>query len=71
MTNFKKLRQQKFKHQKELAVKMCLTTNAISQYETGKRKPNIDTMYKLAEILAVPVTEIMACFYTKPKEIEV
>jgi len=47
---------------KELALKLKLTRNAITQYETGKRTPSLQTMQKLADALEVDLQTIIECF---------
>ena len=47
------LRKSKGLKQEFLAEKLNISINAISQYETGKRKVDLDTLRKLAEILNV------------------
>ncbi len=47
---------------KELALKLKLTRNAITQYETGKRTPSLQTMQKLADALEVDLQTIFECF---------
>lgn len=41
--------------QKEFALKLDLSPNAISQYLTGKRKPDINTIQKLIDIGISPI----------------
>ena len=48
--------------QTELARQMNLSKSAISMLEKGTRKPKLDTIKKLAEILQVSVEEIVECF---------
>ncbi len=57
-----KLRQLKQMSQTELARQMNLSKSAISMLEKGTRKPKLDTIKKLAEILQVSVEEIVECF---------
>lgn len=56
------LRQSRQMSQAELARQLNLSKSAISMLETGKRKPKLDTIKKLAEILQVSVDEIVECF---------
>ena len=48
--------------QKELAIKLGLSQNAISQYITGKRKPDVKTIKKLLDIGVSP----LYLFYNYP-----
>ena len=45
--------------QEELAERAGLHRTAISLSETGRRNPRLDTMVKLADALAVPVTSLL------------
>jgi len=72
MNKFKELRKGKKKSQKELGKLVSLTSNAISQYEHCKRKPNTITMQALARALDVDYETVLHCFYGKPQqEIEI
>lgn len=53
--------------QTELAQKLKVKQNTISNWENGKAKPDIPTVAKLAEIFETSVDEVIACF-TKMKE---
>ena len=46
--------------QKELAERLGVSASMIAQYETGKRKPKLETMRKLAEALGVPMGYLVA-----------
>ena len=48
------LRKSKGLKQEYLAEKLNITINAISQYETGKRNVDIDTIKKISELFDVP-----------------
>lgn len=58
----RELRKSKNFTTKDLSQKVNLTRNAISQYETGKRTPNLETMQKLADALNVDLQIIVNCF---------
>ena len=45
--------------QEELAEKLSVTRQAISNYETGKTQPDIETLNKIASILEVSVEELI------------
>ena len=57
--NIKKLRQRKKLTQEELAEKLYVTRQAVSNWETGKNQPDIDTLKTLAETLEVDVRELL------------
>ena len=50
-TNIKKYRKEKGLTQRELADKLNIATNSLSRYEIGERRPPIDMIEKIAEIL--------------------
>lgn len=51
----KALRTEKNYTQAELAKKLYLTPKAISFYENNQREPDIDTLYKIADIFGVSI----------------
>lgn len=51
-------RQKRDLTQRELAEKVGVTGAAIAQYETGKAKPRINTLFRLAQALDVEVSEL-------------
>lgn len=51
----KELRQKNNLTLKELGQKVGMANNTLSQYETGKRQPNIETWQKLADYFNVSV----------------
>lgn len=63
--SIKKLRKEKKMTQDELAEKLCVTRQAVSNWEMGKTQPDVDTLTKLAEILGVSVERII---YGKEKK---
>jgi DNA-binding XRE family transcriptional regulator len=44
--------------QRELAEKVGISGPAIAAYETGKAKPRIETLFRLAQALDVEVSEL-------------
>ncbi len=63
--SIKKLRKEKGMTQDELAEKLCVTRQAVSNWEMGKTQPDVDTLTKLAEIFDVSVEQII---YGKEKK---
>ena len=57
--SIKKLRKEKGMTQDELAEKLCVTRQAVSNWEQGKTQPDVDTLTKLAEIFGVSVERII------------
>lgn len=57
--NIKKLRQKKELTQEELAEKLYVTRQAVSNWETGKNQPDLDTLKNLAEALGSDVKDIL------------
>lgn len=53
------LREEKGLTQAELAERLHVTRGAITQYETGKRRPKIDTIQKIAAALEVELSDIL------------
>ena len=58
--NLKYYRLKKNMSKKELADSMGVSAMTISNYESGKRSPDIEVITKLAEILGVKITDFMA-----------
>ena len=54
----KDLRIQRGMTQQQLADKMYVSLAAVSHWETGKRQPDVETLARLAECLAVPASEM-------------
>lgn len=57
--NIKKFRENKKLTQDELAEKLNVTRQAVSNWETEKTQPDIDTLQKIAQILEVSVEELI------------
>jgi transcriptional regulator with XRE-family HTH domain len=49
----KKLRSEKHMTQQEVAEKLCVTRQAVSNWETGKTQPDFDMLRSIAEIYCV------------------
>lgn len=59
MLSLTSLRCKKGISQNELAEKIGITGSAISQYESGKRKPNIEVLKKIAQVLNCTVDDLI------------
>lgn len=59
MNRLRELRQKNSLTLKELGQKIGMANNTLSQYETGKREPKIETWNKLAEYFNVPTSYLM------------
>ena len=55
----KKIREEKNFTQEQLAEKLNVTRQAVSNWETGKTQPDIDTIIKISGIFEVEVEEII------------
>ena len=55
----KKARKNKGLTQAEVAKKLYLSQAAYSKYETGASSPNPETLSKIAEVLEVPVSDLL------------
>lgn len=60
----KEFREKRNLTQKELAEELNVTSQTISRYELGDRKPSQETLFKLAKIFNVNIGE----FYPKTNE---
>lgn len=60
--NIKLFRERKNITQAELADKLCVTRQAVSNWENGKTEPDIDTLNKIASVLDVTVEELIYGF---------
>lgn len=61
--NIKSLRTSKSMTQDELAEKLFVSRQTVSNYETGKSHPDIDTLVKISEVLG---TDVNALIYGIP-----
>ena len=53
------IRKSKGIKQKELAAKLGIAANTLSQYETGNREPDLETIKRIALVLEVTVDELL------------
>ncbi len=64
-TSIKELRKKKNMTQDELAEKLNVTRQAVSNWENGKTQPDVETLTQLAEVFEVSVERII---YGKEKK---
>lgn len=57
--NIRILRQQKNMTQDELAEQLFVSRQTVSNYETGRSQPDIDTLLRIAEVLGVEAQTIL------------
>lgn len=57
--NIKSLRIQKNMTQDELAQALFVTRQTVSNYETGRSRPDVDTLLRIAEALSVDVNKVL------------
>ena len=57
--SIKKLREEKGMTQAELAEELNVTRQAVSNWETGRTQPDIETLTRLAEVFDVSVERII------------
>ncbi len=55
----KEVRQKKGLTQQELAKKLDIKQQNISEYESGKQKPSLDTFIEMAKILNLTLDELI------------
>lgn len=63
--NIQKFRKAKNMTQDQLAEELNVTRQAVSNWETNKTQPDIETLEKLAEVLEVSIEELI---YGEPKK---
>ena len=71
MTNIKYYRKQAGLSQAEFAQKMGVAQSAVSQWESGKRIPTVDTVIRIAEVLEIPPEKLISKQNHDWKEIHV
>ena len=57
--NIKRFRQAQSMTQEELAQKLSVTRQAVSNWENGKTEPDVDMLGKIAKVLSVSVEELI------------
>ncbi|MBQ7338302.1 MAG: helix-turn-helix transcriptional regulator [Clostridia bacterium] len=57
--HIKSYREQKGMNQEELAERLCVTRQAVSNWERGKTEPDIETLHKIADVLEVSMEELI------------
>lgn len=55
----KQLRLEKGIRQDDLAAAVGITKSSVSNYERNQRSPQYDVLYKIAEVLGVPIAELL------------
>ncbi len=61
--NIRDLRESKGLTQEELAVRLFVTRQTVSNYETGKTRPDVDMIMRIAEVLDADANTV---FYGRP-----
>ena len=64
--NIKDLRQRQNMTQEELADKLFVTRQTVSNYETGKSRPDVDMIIKIAEVLSTDANTVFYGITTPP-----
>ena len=59
MITIRKIRLERGMTQKELASRLNVTPNAVTQWEKGTRNPSLNNVKKMAEILHCTTDEIL------------
>ena len=57
--NIKRFREKKNLTQAELAERLCVTRQAVSNWENGKTEPDLETLGRIASMLEVSVEELI------------
>lgn len=63
----KDLMKKKHITQDALAERLNCSQGAVSLWCTGKSYPHITTIFKIAQILSVPVDDVVECFKEREK----
>lgn len=67
--NLRKLRKEHHISQKELARAMSVAQNTVSNWETGKREPDNQTLQKIADFFSVSTDQLLG-YRSEPSEPE-
>lgn len=59
MTNIRKVREARGFSQLEFAMAIGVTPGAVSHWETGRRKPGIDDLARMSELLGCKVDDLI------------
>lgn len=59
LTELKRIRKAQGLTQKDVAEKLGIATHSYTRYECGVRRPNIDTLLKIANILDVKASDLL------------
>ena len=59
LTELKRIRKAKGLTQKDVAEKLGIATHSYTRYECGVRRPNIDKLLKIANILDVKASDLL------------
>lgn len=65
--NIKFFREKKNITQSELADKLCVTRQAVSNWENGKTEPDIEMLNKIASVLEISIEELIYGFKREQK----
>ncbi len=65
--NIKFFREKKDITQSELADKLCVTRQAVSNWENGKTEPDIEMLNKIASVLEISIEELIYGFKRETK----
>lgn len=65
--NIKFFREKKNITQSELADKLCVTRQAVSNWENGKTEPDIEMLNKIASVLEISIEELIYVFKRETK----
>lgn len=57
--NIRRFREAKGLTQEQLAERLCVTRQAVSNWENEKTQPDIDTLHNIAQVLEVSVEELI------------
>lgn len=67
---FKELRKQVGITQSALAIRLGVTQSTLAMWETGKSRPRLVALSKIASVLNVPVERVLECFTSETKKAE-